>query len=48
MAAVAAAVKHPDVGAGAADLVAFGVLAALDGHGIVPRKELAGKPCAVR
>ena len=48
VAAVAAAVKHPDVGAGAADFIALGVLAALDGHGIVPRKELAGKQCAVR
>ena len=38
VAAVAAAVKHPDMRAGTVDFVALGVFAALDGDSVVPRE----------
>ena len=48
VAAVAVAVKHPDMRAGTVDFVALGVLAALDGDSVVPRGELRRKQRAVR
>ena len=48
VAAVAAAVKHPDMRAGTVDFVALGVFAALDGDSVVPRGELRRKQRAVR